>query len=180
MRTRADSGFTLVELSIGAAILVLVLLVVGGAHGAVTRLVSTTSTIGTLQQRTMVAVEKLSGELKWAEADSLLVTSEQGSSRLDFRVPVGFAGGEPLWSPVITYKVVPASGDANGNGRKDEYRLVRQESGTHDRTICNDISAGGFVATRTSNRLALTLRVERRGEDKNYRHDATTTVTLRN
>ena len=180
MKARANSGFSLLELCIGASILVIVLLAVGGAQGAVTRLVSSTSTLGTLQQRTMMAMEKVSCELKWAEADSLLLTSEQGCSRLDFRVPLGFAAGAPVWSQVITYKVVPATGDANGNGIKDEYRLVRQQSGTSDRTVCNDVRAGGFVAARTANNLLLTLRVERRGDGKNYRHEATTSVTLRN
>jgi hypothetical protein len=180
MKARAISGFSLIELCIGASLLVIVLLAVGGAHGAITRLVTATSTLGTLQQRTTVAMEKISCELKWAEADSLLLTTEQGCSRLDFRVPLGFTAGGPVWSAVITYKVVPATGDANGNGMKDEYRLIRQQNGTRDRTVCNDVRAGGFVAARTANNMFLTLRVERRGDGKSYRHEATTSVTLRN
>ena len=180
MKAHANSGFTLVELCFGATILVAVLLAVGGAHGTLNRLLNTASTLGTLQQRTMVAMDKIATELKWAEADALLVTSESGSARLDLRVPIGFLGGQPVWSPTITYKVVPATGDSNGNGLHDEYRLVRQQAGTAERTVCSDLAAGGFAAVRSGNSIVLTLRVERRADGRNHRHDATTSVGLRN
>ncbi len=117
---------------------------------------------GGLDEKAWQVTEEVVRDLRYAQASTLLVTLESGSSRLDFRVPTGYVGGAVVWSPTITIKVQPSSLDADRDGKPDDSELVRIQGGK-TRVLCNWVPAGGFAVTASGANLAVALQL--RGTD---------------
>ncbi len=175
----AHAGFTSVEFTLGASLLLVAIGVFASVQKAIMGLLTNTSAAGLIGEKALGVMEKASSELKWAEGSSLLITSENGASRLDLRVPTDCVSGSPVWSNTITYKVEPSTIDANRDGVLNEFRLVRLLSGT-TRVLCENVVPGGFTAVRTGNNVALGLVLVTADAGRILKSNASTSVSLRN
>jgi hypothetical protein len=181
MRVCSRSGFTLLEMCISFALLLTVLGMVGMFQVSNGGLLATTSTRGLLHESSSHALEGAASELRWAEATSLVVSALNGSSRLDFRTPVGYAAGNPLWSTIITYQVEAAPADWDGDGAVNEGRLVRIQN-ARKTVLCDYVIPGGFTAALGGTNLVLRLRASK--QDRQTKRiltaDEQTSISLRN
>jgi hypothetical protein len=156
--TRARAGFSLLELCLSFALLVAILGMVGVVQMSSAGLLTTTSTNGLLHESAMHALEVIASEMRWAEAASVIASAQNGSSRLDFKTPVGYAGGNPIWSTNITYMIVPAAIDWNSDGVINEGRFIRLQDGKQ-RVLCDYVIPGGFTAVLAGQNVSLQLRL---------------------
>jgi len=181
MKIGRRSGFTLLEVAAVSGLLVIVMSALVLSQGSVTKLLSTTSTSGLVVDEARQVLDVMSTELRWAQGTGLLITAENGASRIDFQTGIGFAGGVTQWSTPITYHVRPSPIDANNNGIADDWRLVRTQNGTN-RTLCDFVAAGGLTATRNNNAITLQLRLSRTdpATRRPLRANERTTLTIRN
>ena len=174
-----QSGFTLIEVLISASLT----LAIAGAclttQTTSTRLMSETVVRSQLEEAACFADDQVAFDTRWADRTSLVLSTENGSSRLDMHLPTGYAGGNPVWGTTITYHVVPSAIDANGDGVHDEYKLVRLQDGK-TKTICDGIVAGGFTATRTGTSVALQVRLARKMGGRLVTMAGGTSATFRN
>lgn len=179
--TRARAGFTVVEVMIALTIFLAVLGTAAVVQISSTGLLSSVSTSGHMTEQAQRSLDVLIKELRWAQSSTLLVTSENGSSRLDFQIPAGFTSGSPVWSAPITYAVEAATTDWSGDGVIDEGRLVRTQSGTRT-VLCSTIPPGGFTVAQSGNNVTLQLRLARtdRNNRRNLDTDANTSISIRN
>lgn len=169
---RGTRGLTLVEVMIGSVVLsFLVLAVFLLIHRGATTYASA-SRHETLTRGARVVLDRVSEELRMANPDTLVV----GTGSLTFQVSSGFSGGKTAWSSAIEYGYELSDVDANNNGKKDEGRLVREQGGQSVR-LCDYVKAGGFVVSRSGNRLTITLvlAVENAPDTS-----VTTSIVLRN
>ena len=153
------SGFTMIELLIGLVILCLIFGSVALVQRSAMDTMSTSSSAGLLNEEGGRAMNILAAEARWAESGSFLITNQLGSARLDFRVPVGYAGG-PVWSSVITYAVNPSGFDSNGDGVLNEGNLERTQDGP-TKVLCHDVVAGGFTAQPAGDNTTVQLSLAR-------------------
>jgi len=173
-------GFTMTELLIGLVVLCALFGSVALVQESTMDSMSTSSTTGLLNEEAARAMNILSSEARWAESGSFLITNQQGWARLDFRVPVGYAG-EPIWSSGITYAVVPSSGDSNGDAVLDEGNLVRTQDDQTE-VLCHDVVAGGFTALPAGDNIKVQLSLARldRKTNRLVSSDVRTSISSRN
>jgi hypothetical protein len=178
---RSRAAFTLLEVCLSLGLLLSIVGIIGVFQMRNSELLTTISTGGLLDESSMHALETVSNEMRWAEATSLVISVQNGSSRLDFRTPAGYAGGNPVWSTLITYVIEPTAIDWNGDKLANEGRLVRMRNG-QKQVICDYVVTGGFVAALGGGNLVLQLRLARM--DKQSRRlvtrDEQTSISLRN
>ncbi|HEU4420397.1 MAG TPA: hypothetical protein VFT55_15785, partial [Planctomycetota bacterium] len=154
---RSGAGFTLVDMLAGAGIVIAVAAAcIGGQLAA--GLVNESAALGALEEQAIFAAQEVACDARWADGKALVLSTSNGSRRIDLRTAVDFAGGKPVWSPTVIYRVVPSSSDGNGNGIADEGQLVRIQHGV-TRVICDDVVPGGFTATRAGDNLAIQVRL---------------------
>jgi len=165
-RARLRSGFTVVEMMISLGLVLAVIAVVGRFQLSTAGLLTTTSSRGRLNESAMHALESVASELRWAEATSLVVSVQNGSTRLDFQTPVGYAAGNPVWSTVITYQVDAATVDWNGDNVINEGRLVRVQNGKKT-VLCDYVIPGGFTAALGGSNVLLQLRLTKMDKKTN-------------
>lgn len=177
----SPAGFTVVELSIGMAIMSIILVAVLLTQHSAQRLISHETESESLDQKAHRVVEAVASDIRWADKTSLLVTQDNGSDRLDLRTPTGFADHETVWSTVITYRIVPSNVDADKNGVLDEGRLVRIQDGVA-RTLCDQVVAGGFLATMVDDNVRIRLSLVGRDSPSDVLQatHAQTSISLRN
>lgn len=175
----SQQGSSLVEVCLVCAVVVTMLMAVAGVQRSTTSLLATSTTLGALQEKANTAIGRIASELRWAEDETLLLTSESGSARLDLRVPVGFTSGAPIWSPSIIYRVEPGGIDSNADGVANEFRLVRQQ-GTVRKVLCEHVSAGGFTATMDGDAVVIALTLAKSDGGRLLRSSAATSVRPRN
>jgi hypothetical protein len=156
--TCARAGFSLLEVCIAFTLLVAILGMVGIVQMSSAGLLTTTSTRGLLHESAMHALEVAASELRWAESTSVIASAQNGSSRLDFRTPTGYAGGNPIWSTNITYMIVPSTIDWNSDGVLSEGRFIRIQDG-RQKVLCDYVIPGGFNAVLAGQNVALQLRL---------------------
>ena len=153
MRPNPRAGTTLVEVTIGAALLATF---AGTAFLAVdlsARSYGTEAVMARLDASARQALEEATGLLQAADFDSLTpppVAAPASSPTLDFQSSRGFVNGAVVWSPVERLVLEPEPGDADdgidndGDGSIDEGRLVRIEApGTANErrvVLCNGVS----------------------------------------
>jgi len=156
MRRRGDAGSSALELLISVTIFVALV----GSLTEIFRSYSATSSQfraqGSLDEKAWRVTDLIRRELRWAQGSTLLVTSESGSGRLDFRTAAGFVGGATTFSSTITIKYVPSVVDANHDHKVNEGSIVRIEDG-RARVLCDFVPIGGFVATLQGADVALDL-----------------------
>lgn len=153
-----QAGVTLVETAVVLVLGVVVTLSMLGLERT-----STDLTLGSIAESDLdlaanQALVRLGSELRWARSATLLITTENGSDRVDFVVSEGHDGTAAVWSAPIIVRYEPSTSDANGNGVADEGRLVRIASGV-ERTLCRNVAQGGFALTRNDDMLQLALTV---------------------
>lgn len=162
---RRARGLTLVEVMIGSVVLSFIVMAIfllvhrGGTTYA------TASRSESLTRGARVVLDRISEELRIANPDTLIFNS----TSLSFQMSTGFAAGETIWGPTITYQYELSDVDANCNSVKDEGRLVRQQSGQTVR-LCDYVKAGGFVVKKDGNKVSLTLTLEVAEEDTTKVH----------
>ncbi len=142
-RTRR-SGLTVLELVVTVGISLVLFSLLFQAMSGLLGLSSTTLTMGRLEESAGRSTTKIASELRWADPDSLLITAESGSSRVDCRLAEGWDGAETVWSTPVSFRYVPSNQDTNENGVADEGSIVRVQDG-RTRTLCSNVTEGGFV-----------------------------------
>jgi len=160
-----------VAMAVGAACL--------GGQLAATSLVNESATLGALEEQAIFAVKQVAFDARWADGTTMLLATLNGSRRIDLRTAVDFVGGHPVWSPMVSYRVVPSSSDSNGNGIVDEGQLVRIQSGV-TRVICDDVVPSGFNAKRVGDTLTIELSLLRVHSGRPVTASAQTSATIRN
>jgi type II secretory pathway pseudopilin PulG len=176
---RFEAGFTLVEMLVGAGIMVAVGAACIGGQLAATNLMNESAALGALEEQAIIAVKQVAFDARWADGGAMLLTTSNGSRQIDLRTAVDLVGGNPVWSPTVTWRVVPSSSDSNGNGIVDEGQLVRIQDGV-TRVICDDVVPSGFTATRTGDTLEIQVRLLRVQSGRPVTVSAATSATIRN
>jgi len=179
--TRTEGGFTLPELLISVTILVGIGAACLGAQLGATTLMNEVTMRSVLEERAFFAVKEIAFDARWAEGAALLLSTESGCSRIDLHTPIDYdhVTHTPVWSTTITWKVVPSTRDANGNGAFDEVCLVRMQGG-NTRVVCDDVVPGGFTATRVGDDVTLQVRVLKLHRGRQVAATAANNVSIRN
>ena len=181
MRRPPETGFSIIELVISLSILSL-------ATGAALSLLDqsadtyvTTSLRGRIEEEGRKALSELSRVLKLADMDTLLITQQNGSDRVDLNLPAGMNGEEVTWSGPITYLVEPSTKDANLNGVIDEGMLVAIQNGRRW-ILCHYIPLGGLSIERTGTAVSvrLDLMIADKKTDQLLQTSVSTSVAIRN
>lgn len=157
-QTSARGGLTVIELTISLGISVALFALVAQVIGGLSHLSSTTLSVGRAEEAASQVSEAMSSEIRWADPETLLITAENGSSRVDFRVSLGYDGSETIWSTPVVYRFEPSDRDANGNGIADEGRLVRIQDG-RTRTLCRNVPVGGLSISQKNETIAVEVGV---------------------
>lgn len=138
---RPRAGFTLVELTIAAALLAVVLGSVALVAGTSERMYRTESLHSHLEAQAGRTIQVVCEELRTAGSDTLSPAPTTGvaTSSVQYVQARGFEGGEVQWSPLRRLELEYELGelddglDNNDNGLVDERRLVLVEApGTAD------------------------------------------------
>ena len=177
--SRAEGGFALLEVMIGATIVVTIMAASMSAQTITTGVMNESVARTMLQESALFGAKDVGHEMRWCDAAALIFSTSNGATRVDLRTPVDYVSGAPVWSNTVTYEVVQSPFDSNGNGTLDDWRLVRTENGTR-RTICDHVIAGGFTATRTGNQVTLQLSLLRMYQSRPLTADVSTVASLRN
>lgn len=180
MKTRRDPGFGLVESVLSAAFLAVILLVALGVAQSSSNLSAVVSTLGHLQEKSRQTARFVTEEFRWSDPGAFLLTSENGCSRVDYRLATGADRDGVVWSSMITLRCVGSTVDSNSNGAGDDWDLVREQDGAA-RVVCRHVEAGGFAVTRSGSRVstALTLAIAK-AKQAPLRAPVTSDVTFRN
>ncbi len=180
-QSRSRSGISALEMIIAIGLLLTILGIVGRFQMSTAGVLTTTSSRGQLNESARHALEAVASELRWAEAASLVVSAQNGSTRLDFSTPIDYVGGNPVWSTPITYQINLATVDWNGDGVVSEGRLVRIQNGATT-VLCDYIIPGGFTATLAGSNVLVQLQLTKM--DKNTRRllraNEQTSISFRN
>ena len=137
------AGFTLLELVMATSITLVLMGMLMEASRTSSGLNSTTLSLGLLDEKSSHAVAQMRSELRWAQVDTMLLTVQDGSDRVDFVVAEDYDGTDTVWSTMITYVWEPLGADTNENGILDEGQLVRIQDGRR-RVLCRNVSQGGL------------------------------------
>lgn len=178
---RPRSGFALVEVVLAAGLTLVALGAVVATSSTTLSLWGTASRQSRLEETVAGTLARIAEELRFSDSSTLVVSAQDGSSRLDFRVATGFDAGteSAVWSSLVTWVVSASPVDADGDGAADEWRLERQQDGASV-ILCDHLPAGGFTALSVDGRLDLTLTLVGNDRGRAIRASATTAVTPRN
>ena len=152
------SGFTLVELMASLVALATVTAAIYSVYDQSTDAYVTMSRLGIIQEEGRRSLEAILDEARFADKGSLLITQENGSDRLDFRVPADEDAGEIVWSEPIILRYEPSSIDSNGNGIVDEGMIVRIQGGAR-RVLCHHVEQGELRMQREGDLVTIRLRL---------------------
>lgn len=152
------AGFSLVEMIISLAITsILVGTLVQGSR-ATQKLSSTSLTLGRLEEAASQAALQVAVDIRWAQPDTMFITTENGSDRVDLMIAEGYDGAETTWSTPVIFRYEPVAVDVNENGAADEGELVRIQDGSR-RVICRNVELGSFSVVRDGGRVQIQLTV---------------------
>jgi Tfp pilus assembly protein PilE len=175
MRDRTRAGFTLIEAAVTVTVsLVLFGLVFQATQGLI-QLSSTSLAAGKLEEASGRISTTIASELRWANPETLQLTVENGSTRVDCEIAEGYDGTNTLWSTTVTFHYVPSPVDENENGVLDEGSVVREQDGI-TRVLGRHVSQGGLSVTSEDGTLVVSVTVfaeDRQGRDL----EATTTAS---
>ncbi|TDJ68822.1 MAG: prepilin-type N-terminal cleavage/methylation domain-containing protein [Planctomycetota bacterium] len=180
MKRNARAGFTMIEVMIATAVTIMIFGFLYQVLYGSQRLSSTTLSLGRVEEAGSQATLAMTSEIRWADPTLLLISTEAGSSRLDFRVVDDYVGGTVLWSSMITYRYEPSPVDWDGNGVLDEGTLTRTQDGD-TRVICRRVGTGGLVITQDEDTVSIQLTLFATDDDGLiHRRSVQTFVTLMN
>jgi prepilin-type N-terminal cleavage/methylation domain-containing protein len=104
MMRRQEQGFTLLELSISGAIL---LLLVSAIYGVLSRTTSSANDLmrmGLIQENGRRVLDGLAREIREADGAAIVITTTpDGSKAINFRVPTKYVTLPVVWSTPIQY-----------------------------------------------------------------------------
>jgi prepilin-type N-terminal cleavage/methylation domain-containing protein len=153
------AGFTLLELLVTVAIFGAIVAALAGVLATASHDSTLLTNQGGLDERAWRVVDEVARELRFAQGSSLLVTQQNGSSRLDFQVPTGYANGAVVLSTPITLAAQLSNFDADHDHKKtDDYALVRVQDGV-SRVLCDAVPFGGFAVTTSGSNVAVDLQL---------------------
>jgi len=150
------AGFTLLEIAIYSALLVVIGAPIVSAVLTSTRTTTENDTFNRITERNRTALSRLEREVRTCLTGSLVVGGSGGT--LTMTPAVGFDGTAVIAGPAITCQFQLTSGetangqDDDGNGLIDEGELVRTDSGTGAQIVITggiDLVNSGFVLTGT-------------------------------
>ena len=155
-RNNRQAGFSLVEMAVYMAISVVVTTAVIRVVVTATDTYNSTTSLGRIQADARRSLDSLAVELRMADRDTIVFATENGSTRIDYRLPLDYVGGRVVWSSMITVRYEPSDVDANRNDIMDEGRLVRIQDG-ETKVLCNYVRPSGITLTRNGDTIALNL-----------------------
>ncbi len=180
-QSRSRSGISALEMIIAIGLLLTILGIVGRFQMSTAGVLTTTSSRGQLNETCALPILDPFCAETTSEAASLVVSAQNGSTRLDFSTPIDYVGGNPVWSTPITYQINLATVDWNGDGVVSEGRLVRIQNGATT-VLCDYIIPGGFTATLAGSNVLVQLQLTKM--DKNTRRllraNEQTSISFRN
>ena len=179
-RASRQQGYTLVEMMMAFVGLLAVSVVVFLTLSSSSQHFTFSTKAASSQSALRNALDTMESELQWANRNTVVVSSHNASSRIDFQIPTAVVNGVAQLSTTITYRVDVSTLDANANGVSDEGSLVRIQDG-QTRVVCQRVKAGGLTVTQTGDSLVLQLAVimpNARGGEMDY--TGTTTILLKN
>lgn len=165
MTRNGEGGFSMVELAVVMALLMMIMLVVLGALQIGTRFLDRSSRSVELENRAQVALSRLARELKDASAGS--VSSQ--TNQVSFQPCLGYDTTErslKLGEPV-TYQIKPGTA-----------QLVRRVGGS-ETIICHRAKSLN-VAAFGSRRAVITLKLERAGKPVDTKKQFLTSIWIAN
>lgn len=167
MSARTRAGFTVIEAAVTMGVSVVLFALVFQAAQGLMQLSSTSLTAGRLEEASGRITTAVASELRWANPETLLLTEESGSTRVDCEIAEGFDGAATLWSTPVTFRYVPSPVDENENGVLDEGSIVREQDGV-PRVLGRHVSQGGFAVTTDNGTLSVRVTLfaeDRQGRD---------------
>ncbi len=174
-------GFTLTELTIALAIFAVGVLSTLGVLGSVADGYETDVRASGIAENARRGIDRLSEDLRAGEGATVVLGPwlPDLGGRILFNKMVGFRGQAPVFC-AIEYRLEPSPLDADGDGRANDYRLVRIDSGGPT-TLCHHVAEGGLSLTRTGDEvhIRLTTKIDM-PDGAPVRRCVETTVTLRN
>ena len=165
-KRKRQAGYTFVEMAVTLTVSLIVFALLFWTTGGMMKLSSTSLAVGGLEEAAGRVTTTVASELRWADPETLLITVENGSSRIDCRLATGYDGTEATWTTPVTYRYEPATADINGNGIIDEGRVVRIQDG-RERTLCRNVIDGGLLFTVENETIMVQVTVF--GEDSQGR-----------
>ena len=176
---RQEQGFTLLELSISGAIL---LLLVSAIYGVLSRTTSSANDLmrmGLIQENGRRVLDGLAREIREADGAAIVITTTpDGSKAINFRVPTKYVALPVVWSTAIQYQYETSFLDHNNT--QPVNRIVRIQDGVTQR-LCDDVKQGGMTITRTGDNIVIRLTFVVTGErNKILESFVETSVTVRN
>lgn len=173
------AGFSFAEVLIGAGIMIAIAGACLGVQLATTNLMGESAARSVLEERAIFAAKEVAFETRWCDGGALVMSKSNGSDRLDLCTALDYVAGVPVWSPTITYQVLPSPNDGNANGILDEGQLVRTQGGA-TRVICDHVVPGGFTATRVDDNVTFEVHLLGRHLGRPVAVTAATSTTIRN
>jgi hypothetical protein len=179
MRRSKRAGFTVVDAVIATAIVVgATWFLYEDIRGS--KELASAAPAGRVDVAGRRAAMAMVSEVRWADPDLLLITTESGASRVDFRVAEDRVDGEIEWSPVITFRYEPSPIDWNENGVLDEGTVTRTQAGS-TRELCRLVEEGGLVIEKLEDTISIKLNLTAINDDGLLRHETVdTSATLLN
>ena len=178
---RKTSGFTMLEVMIASAILVIMASAIFSLLAGSSQFYSTSVSLEHIQEQSRRVVDEIAEELRMADQATLAITTVSGSHQIVFRRITGVTGGVPQWSTNITWNYQTSAVDANGNRIVDEGRVVRTFNGRAI-TKCHNVEQGGGLSfTRTGDVILIRLTlIGTDAKGKLIRTFSETSVSVRN
>jgi hypothetical protein len=176
MKDRTRSGLSIIELTVSLGIAGVLFGMIGHVIRGLSGLSSTSLAVGRIEEAANEVTAALAAELRWADPSTLLLTIENGSSRLDFRIAEGYDGVETVWSTPIVFRLEPMGWDANEDGVLDEGQIIRVQDGV-ERTLCRNVPLGGFSIQFIDSSAVVTVDVFAADRDRRALEATAETVT---
>jgi len=171
-------GFSMIELTIVAAIMAVIFFMCLLVTASAQRLSSHCIFDGQMQEQNRIIVSRLARELRYTGTGSpdFDMAADTNLRQISFRRSNGYdtVNKVPTWGNLITYrlKAVPGSGedyspgigenyvngiDDNQNGVLDEGGLYRTEAGVSETLVGRDVVASEFIVRRTGRMVTIRI-----------------------
>jgi hypothetical protein len=155
---KRQSGFTVVELAVTVGVSLVLFAFVTQAIRGLMQLSSESLVAGRLEEAAGHVTTSMASELRWADPTTLLITAQNGSSRIDCQLAEGYDGTQTIWSTPVTFRYEPSPVDTNENGVLDEGSIVRIQDG-RTRTLCRNVAQGGLAISVQSETVEVEVTV---------------------
>ncbi|MBI3269291.1 MAG: hypothetical protein HYZ53_09740 [Planctomycetes bacterium] len=174
---RGRAGWSLAEVSLACALLVLLVLTTLLILHASQQALEVGMATDALEAEARDLVERIVVELRQAGSSTLVPTNANGSTELSFQQNAGFADGAIRWGPVVTY----ALRDQPTLPGSPPLRACVRISGERTLEVGRHVTPSGLTFTRTAGGMQLCVTLQRDlPEGQAVVRTVTTSVALRN